>query len=232
MLFCHFCVRNHIKMTDMKTMIWLNWETFEIASVPALCTSNISIDRIQKFASNFDDVTCPLTINDWKNVSSSVFQFSPNHIQALYSNLSCLMTRDSHEAILQARLYLSEGYCMPSNDMKVTDMLCFLFGLMVKKKFRGVAEVSNMEAFPSKSTPRLSPINSPMSASDSKVTRVMVKAPNFSYQEASPFQLMLRYFLKEFPKFLSIYAPNGLTKAHVKSLSLLMVAGPDYSYIY
>lgn len=219
-------------MAELKAKMWLNWEVFEIASIPSLCMSNVSFERIQKFASNFDDVTCPLTINDWKNVSSSVFQLSANHIQALYSILSCITADDPHDSIQMARLYAAEGFCMPSSDLRVTDMLCYLFALLVKKKFRGVAEVSNMEAFPSKPTQKLSPLNSKMSASDTKVTRVMVKTPNFSYQETTQLQIMLRYFLKEFPRFLNMYAPHGLTKTHVKSLSLLIVSGPNYSYRY
>ncbi|KAH0793986.1 TBCC domain-containing protein 1 [Histomonas meleagridis] len=220
-------------MSELSSKLCLNWEVFELAAISTFCTTEISLEKIRLFAQKFDDLTDFLTFAQFKEAVSQIFRFNANQIQAIYSTLTCFITKDANEALLQSQLYLADPSCLPSLTMRVTDMLCFLFALLVKKKFRGVSEISNMEAFPSKLAPKLSPISSRLSASDTSVTRVMtLKSPLQPRQEHSPLQLMLRYFIKEFPQFLQIIAPKGLTKIHLQSLSFLIVAwiGPSYNH--
>ncbi|KAH0793612.1 TBCC domain-containing protein 1 isoform X1 [Histomonas meleagridis] len=220
-------------MSELSSKLCLNWEVFELAAIPTFCTTEISLEKIRRFAQNFEDLTDILPFKKFKDTVSQIFKFNENQVQAIYSTLTCFITKDANEALLQSQLYLADPSCLPSHTLRVTDMLCFLFALLVKKKFRGVSEISNLEAFPSKSIPKLSPMSSRLSASDTSVTRVMtLKSPLKSRQEHSPLQLMLRYFLKEFPQFLQLYAPKGLTKIHLQSLSFLIIAwiGPSYNH--
>ena len=49
-------------------------------------------------------------------------------------------------------------------------------------------------------------------------------------KEQSLYPLMVRFFYNKLPAFLSIYAPDGLTRQHVESFSLLVNGGPTFAH--
>ena len=215
-------------MSDLNCRLWLNWEAFEVAAINSLFTANITLEQIGQFVSKFTDLTSTISFDEWKEKTTAVFKLNGNQQQALYSTLVCFITRDPEEALVQAQIYRTNQKCLPSQTIRVTDFLVYLFVLFVKKKFRGVAELSNFEAFPGKKeTERLSPYSKPLSASTPSVSaRLEIPAAH----EQSQYSLMQRFFLNRLLPFLRIFAKDGLTRTHVESLSFVIIGGPNYAY--
>ena len=210
--------------------LWLNWEAFEVAVINPLFTADITLEKIQQLASKFPSLTDFVSFDQWKAAVSSVFRLNENQIQALYATLTCFLTKDPQEALLQSQFYLADtSACLPSFFTKGTDILCYLFAIFVKKKFRAVSEMSNLEAFPNRSEDkekRFSTQNRDVSKSTPTVSRLVIK----TNKEQSLYPLMVRFLINKLPQFLSIYAPDGLTRQHVESFSFLVNGGPTYAH--
>ncbi|OHT09408.1 hypothetical protein TRFO_21626 [Tritrichomonas foetus] len=217
-------------MTELsRYRLWLNWEAFEVAAINPLFTSDISIEKISQLASKLPPLIEFVSFEQWKAAVSSVFRLNENQIQALYATLTCFLTKDPQEALLQSQVYLTDSSCLPSFFTRGTDILCYLFALFVKKKFRAVSELSNLEAFPNRKDnqeKRISTQNRDVSKSTPTVSHLVIK----TNKEQSLYPLMVRFFINKLPEFLKIYSPDGLTRQHVESFSFLVNGGPTFAH--
>lgn len=208
--------------------LWLNWETFEVAAISPLLTADITLDKIHQLALNLPPLQQTVSYEQWKPAVSSVFRLNENQIQALYSTLTCFLTNDCQQALIQTQVYLAEKTCLPSYYTHGTDILCYLYALFVKKKFRGVSELSNMEQFPTRNDQRIKATNRGVSHSEP-----MIKGNKITLTtqvEQSLYPILTRFFYNKLPQFLDIYAPEGLTRQHVESFSFLVNGGPTFTH--
>jgi hypothetical protein len=210
--------------------VWLNWEFFEVALIGPLFPSDISLDTIRQVAGRYSDPTVRISFDDWKAQIASLLKLSENQTLAIYSTLSCFSTRDPQHALGEAQFLLSNPGTLWSRTLRVTDILVFLFGVFVKKKFRGIAERSNFEAFPTKPKP------AEASAKGLQKKTLAKSTPQFSprlmdgtsqTERDIVYRGLERFFLARLPEFLRIYAPGGLTRRHVLSLRLILGGGPS-----
>ncbi|KAK8893984.1 TBCC domain-containing protein 1 [Tritrichomonas musculus] len=210
--------------------LWLSWETFEVAAINSLLTADITLEKIKQLAEKLQPLTESVSYDKWKTAVTSVFRLNDNQVQALYATLTCFLTKDAQQALIQSQVYLTEKSCLPSFFTRGTDILCYLFAIFVKKKFRGVSELSNLEMFPNRkeeSSQRLKTTNREVSLSAPAITNRLKLTIT---KEQSLYPLMVRFFYNKLPQFLSIYAPDGLTRQHVESFSLLVHGGPDFAH--
>ena len=227
--FLNTTIGRHFRMSDLNCRLWLNWEAFEVASINPLFTADISLDRISLFARKFEDLTQLVSFEDFQAKITGVFKLNPNQVTAMYTILTVFLTQDSDEALKQTQVYRRTRTCLPSFTMTGTDILVYLFAIFVKKKFRAVSELSNLEAFPGKKEQEhLSPRSRPLSASTPTVSQRLIITSTKT--ETNHQQLMQRFFLNKLSQFLAIFAPDGLTRRHVESFSFLVLGGPTYAH--
>ena len=209
-------------MSDSSFKLWLNWEAFEVAAVCPIFATEISLEKIRKFASNFEDLRSPISIKQWIDIASTIFPLATDHLALIYSALEAFLLRDTHIILYRSRIKeTSEA----TPILKVTDILCYLFLMYVKKKYRNISEVSSLEQFPSKKEPeRLSPRQRVFSSSTPTVGAKLQIQSN--KPDNSQYALMLYFFNQKLLQFIQIFAPNGITSVELDSLSFLVCGGP------
>ena len=217
-------------MSDLNCRLWLNWEAFEVAAINPLFTADISLEKIAAVAQKFQDLTQTISFEDFKNSLAGVFKLNENQVIALYTTLTVFLTREPDEALKQAQVLQRSSACLPSFSMTMTDVLVYLFAIFVKKKFRAVSELTNLEAFPGKKDQeRLSPRSRQLSASTPTVSQRLL-IPTSTKNDTNHQQLMLRFFINKLGQFLAFFAKDGLTRRHIQSFSFLVLGGPTYAY--
>jgi hypothetical protein len=209
--------------------LWLNWEIFELATANPLLPGDISLERIRHVASPYPDPTVPLSFDEWRTRIAPTFKLNESQTEAVYTTLTCFLTDDPTTALLQSKFYMTNPSFVPCDSMRVTDMLVYLYAVFVKKKFRLVGERANLEAVPRKqeSSSRISPHSTTLSRS----WHAMPRAPLLpsSVRTESGYQAVERFFVSKLPAFLQIFAPAGLSRAHIESLGLVLQGGLSYS---
>lgn len=205
--------------------LWLNWEAFEIAAVSPLFPAEISLEKIASFAGLFEDLRKEITFKEWKEATAKLFKLTPDQQLFIYQSLEAFLIHDPH--VILYRSTITEFENVPP-VLKVLDVLCYLFLIFIKKKYRNLSEVSSLEQFPSKKEPeRLSPRQRVFSSSTPTVGARLAIQTNKS--DNSQFSLMLHFFNTKLPQFLNILCPNGVTAAELDALSFLVCGGPSYT---
>jgi hypothetical protein len=232
-----FCLRRQSPGRMENKRVWLNWEVFETAVIPPLFPDDISLEKIGQVASAFPDSTAPLSFDDWNRRGAVLFKLKAIQIEAIYTTLTVFVARDPLAFISQSRAYLATPRCLSCAQMRVADVLVFLYAIFVKKKFRTVSERANLEAFPPKpqtpETPAMSPKRGPkkrqsLGPKNVSHSQPQISRPLIDRKSADSGYLCLeRFFLSRLAAFLRIYAPRGLTRAHVESLGLVLNGGPN-----
>ena len=216
-------------MTEVPIKLWLNWEAFEVASIGPLFTTDISIEKIEAFAEKFTDLNQFISLKDWNEKASQIFRLSNDQLEALYICLNAFLMKDPHDSLLTSQLFFSQPKTPNLTTLRVSELLCYLFAIYVKKKYRNVAEASKFEQFPSqKESERLSPRTRQFSSSSPTVgARMTIKT---KIPDKTPYVLMLRFFITKLPSFLNILCPNEVTHLELDSLSFLICGGFNYSF--
>jgi len=207
--------------------IWLNWEAFEVASIISLFTAEISMEKITLFANKFADRTAIVSNKEFIEKASQVFRLTPDQLDSIYNCLSAFFTKDPHEAIRQTHIAMTNPKNPVFSNLRCCDILCYLFAIYVKKKYRSVAEVSQCEQFPHKNeAERLSPHQKRYSASSPTVgARMSLRSTS---NERTQYSLMFRFFISKLANFFHVLAPNGFTMYQVDSLSFLICVGDSF----
>ena len=209
-------------MSDSSFKLWLNWEAFEVAAVCPLFTTEISLDKIQKFANNFENLRSPISIKQWLDIGSTLFRLTTDQLTLIYAALEAFLLKDTHEIFFRNKIKVQDE--IPP-VLKVIDILCYLFLMFIKKKYRNLSEVSSLEQFPSKKeAERLSPRQRVFSSSTPTVGAKLQIQSN--KPDNSQYALMLYFFNQKLGQFLQILAPNGITNDELDSLSFLVCGGP------
>ena len=205
--------------------LWLNWEAFEVAAVCPLFTAEISLDKIKLFAQNFDDYRQAISLNRYMETMSPIFKLSQDSLKLIYAQLEAFLLHDVHTLFTRSQ---NSNPDEVQPILKVTDILCYLFLMYVKKKYRNLSEVSSiLEAFPSKKDERLSPRSRIFSSSTPTVgARMQIQS---NKNETSQFSLLSHFFNTKLPQFLQILAPKEITKVELQSLSFLVCGGSTYT---
>ena len=205
--------------------LWLNWEAFEVAAVCPLFTAEVSLDKIKLFAQNFgEDYHQTVSLKKWMETASPIFKLGQESLKLIYFQLETFLIHDPHTIFCRSQI--SDQDEVPP-IIKVTDILCYLFLMYVKKKYRNLSEVSSLEQFPSKKeAERLSPRQRVFSSSTPTVgARMQIQS---NKNETSQYSLMLYFFNSKLPQFMQILAPNQLTSVELESLSFLVCGGRNY----
>jgi hypothetical protein len=128
----------------------LNGEFAEVALMGPLFPTDVTLDTVRNISALFSDPTIVLSFDAWSQQIAPLLKLNEIKKRAIYSTLACFTTRDAAEALIESRVILTNPRFPWSRTVHVTDILVFLYAVFVKKRFRGIAERSNYEAFPMK----------------------------------------------------------------------------------